>query len=131
MIAENQRHDHPPESMQKIVSKVVDKMKDRAKNETTSVNVIYREALQEVNENPDLHEAAAVLPTLPSLQSSLYRKRRERLPPLPLTRDEVEFTGDWAKTSRGDVFLLAAENNIHIFATEQNLQLLAEAETST
>ena len=26
VIAENQQHDHPPESMQKIVSKVVDKM---------------------------------------------------------------------------------------------------------
>ena len=91
VIAENQRHDHPPESMQKIVSKVVNKMKDRAKNEMTSVNVIYREALQEVNENPDLHEAAAVLPTLPSLQSSLYQKRRERLP--PLTRGNLPQTG--------------------------------------
>ncbi len=50
VIAENQRHDHPPESAQAAVAKVVDKMKQRAKNEATPVNTIYRETLQEISQ---------------------------------------------------------------------------------
>ncbi len=40
----------------------------------------------------------------------------------------MEFGGEWAKTTRGEDFLLASQNNIHIFATEGNLQLLAQSE---
>ena len=51
---------------------------ERAKNETTTINTIYHVTLQEINQDPELADAAAILPTLPSLKSSLYRKRREK-----------------------------------------------------
>ena len=60
-------------SVQVTMAKVVEKMKQRAKNETTRIKTIYRESLQEINQDPELTDAAAVLPTLPSLKSSLYR----------------------------------------------------------
>ena len=103
-------------------------MKERARNETVSVNQIYREAIEEINSNPELAEVASVLPTLPSLKSSLYRKRRERLLPLPTTRDEVQFTGERVKCTNGNQFLLKSANDIHIFATDDNLNLLSTAE---
>ena len=103
-------------------------MKQWAKNETTTINTIYRETLQEINQDPELADAAAILPTLPSLKSSLYRKRREKLPSLPVTRSEVEFGGEWAKAMSGAEFLLGSQNDIHMFATEDNLKILAEAD---
>ena len=39
-IAENHAHDHPPETAQITVAKVVEKMKQRAKNETTIINCL-------------------------------------------------------------------------------------------
>ena len=38
VIAENNNHNHPPETAQATVAKVVDKVKERARNETVSVN---------------------------------------------------------------------------------------------
>ena len=60
-------------SVQVTVAKVVEKMKQRAKNQTTTIKTIYRESLQEINQDSELADAAAILPTLPSLKSSLYR----------------------------------------------------------
>ena len=71
VVAENYNHDHPPETAQATVAKLVDKMKERARNETVSLNRIYREAVEEINSNPEPAELASVLPTLPSLKSSL------------------------------------------------------------
>ena len=62
VIEENHAHDHPPETAQVTVAKVVEKMKQRAKNETTTINTIYHETLQEINQDPEL--ADAILPTL-------------------------------------------------------------------
>ena len=42
-----------------------------------------------------------------SMKSSLYRTRRERLPPMPRSRAELNLTGDWAKTLDGQDFVLA------------------------
>ena len=53
------------ETTQVIVAKVMDKMKERARNETVSVNRIYSETLQEINSNPKLTDVASILPTLP------------------------------------------------------------------
>ena len=40
----------------------------------------------------------------------------------------MEFGGDWAKAMSDTEFLLRSQNNIHIFATEDNLKILAEAD---
>ena len=66
--------------------------------------------MEEIKSNP---EVASVLPTLPSLKSFLYRKRREKLPSLPTTRGEVQFTGEWAKCTNGNQFLLVDEMGVN------------------
>ena len=62
---------------------VKERMKKRPKEETTPIPRIYHEALQEVAQHENRETIAPVLPTFSSMQSSLYRKRCERLPPLP------------------------------------------------
>jgi len=84
-------------TVQVTVAKVLEKMKQRAENETTTINAIYRESLHEINQDPELADAAAILP----LHYHLSRKKRERLPSLPATQSEVEFGGEWAKTMSG------------------------------
>ena len=71
-----------------------------------------------------MEEIAAKLPTLPSIKSSLYRERRKRFPPMPQTRAEVIFEGEWAQTLNGQPFLLVEDgkqDKIIIFSTIENL----------
>lgn len=53
--------------------------------------------------------------------------------PLPTTRAEVHFDGEWVVTFRGAPFLLAedgaGDDKVVIFATAENLQRLAVADT--
>ena len=57
-------------------------------------------------QDPAASAAVAVVPTLYSLDSSLYRQRRKRLPPMPATLDDVSLTADWSKTLAGQRFCL-------------------------
>ena len=41
---------------------------------------------------------------------------------------ELEFGGEWAKTKSGSEFLVGSQNDIHMFATEDNLNISAEAD---
>ena len=43
-------------------------------------------------------------------------------------REDFQFDGQWAKTVWGDQFLLGSRNDVHLFSTEENLQLLSEAD---
>ena len=54
--------------------------------------------VQEVASDPDMQRVAAKLPDFQSMKSSMYRKRRARLPPLPKSRAEVNLQGEWAGT---------------------------------
>ena len=81
-----------------------------------------------------LKKSTQTLNQLKQHQSCLHQHHssppftEERLPPLPTTRDEVQFTGEWAKCTNGNQFLLKSANDIHIFATDDNLNLLSTAE---
>ena len=81
--------------------------------------------------SPREDHIAAYLPTLPSLKP-LYRLQCKQLLPIPTTREEVHFCGEWLKTDAGENFLLVeddqGDNKIVIFSTVYNLKLLAQAE---
>ena len=128
VVSENNQHNHPPNPQQLHVSQAIDKMKERVTTEATPVPQVYRDTLTEMHLNPSTSGATANVPTLPSMKSSLYRKRRERLPPMPATIDDVSFDGDWALSLTKEQFLVQSEDNIHVFATEKNLYLLAQSE---
>ena len=71
--------------------------------------------------------------TYSRFKSSLYRNRRSRLSPMPGSRTDVHFEGEWTKTASGEDFLMAedgeGEDRLVIFATEVNMKLLCEAQT--
>ena len=59
---------------------------------------------------------APVLPTFSSMRSSLYRKRRERLPPLPRSVEDLNFEGEWSKTLNGEDFMLGSRDGVFMFS---------------
>ncbi len=63
------------------------------------------------------------------IQTSLYRSRRARLPSLPRSRGDIQLEGEWTETTNS--FLLCSdgeEDKILIFATDEHLEMLANAE---
>ena len=66
------------------------------------------------------------------MKSSLYRIRRNRLPQLPKSRDEVHFEVEWIKTHALEQFLIIedreGDHKIIIFPTSVNLSHLSESE---
>lgn len=73
----------------------------------------------------------ASLPTFQSIRPSLYRSRRKRRPCMPRSRANVHFEGEWAQTIDSRRFLLVEDGDddkVVIFATDDNLKLLTEAE---
>ena len=96
LISENNAHNHQPNMTEIAVGKIVDAMKERAKAETTSIPRIYQETMQRIAASQS-EDVAATVPTFTSLKTALYTKRRERLPPLPTTREEVCFIEEWQR----------------------------------
>ncbi len=95
LVSCNQKHTHRPATTETALEKVKQKMKKRAREETTPIPTIYHEALQEVAQSESRETIAPVLSTLRSMKSVLYRKRREKLPPLPRSVEDLNFDGEW------------------------------------
>ena len=106
-------------------------MRKRARDESTSINVIYDDQLQVLSQGENSADVLAQLPSLESIRSCLYRSRHEHTPTLPIHRRDVSLSGRYTKTCSGEDFLLVDDGNdnkIMIFATEENLQLMSEAD---
>ena len=86
----------------------------------------------EISARYDRDAIAAHFPSFPTIKSALYRIRRQRLPPIPQSRSEVHFHGEWARTYNGSQFLIAEqggdEDKIIIFTTTDNMRYLSEVE---
>lgn len=67
---------------------------DEARNNTSTKDLPLREVASEGDD-----DVADLLPL--SIRTILYQKRRKQLPPLPGSREDVQFNGEWAKTSQG------------------------------
>ena len=63
--------------------------------------------------------------------STLYRKRHEKLPPLPDSVDDLNFDGEQSKTLIGEDFMLGSRDGVFMISTSSNLALIAEALPST
>ena len=99
-------HSHPPDEAEVTAYKAVDKIKTKTMESIDPVPAIYQQQLAEVSAIQNINQVAAKLPTLYSMKSSLYRIRRNRLPQLPKSRDEIHFEGEWTKTYAGEQFLI-------------------------
>ena len=105
-------------------------MRKRARDESTSINVIYDDQLEVLSQEENSADVLAQLPSLESIRSCLYRSRHEHTLTLPIHRRDVSLSGRYTKTCSGEDFLLVDngdDDKIMIFATEENLQLMSEA----
>ena len=59
--------------------------------------------MQGISSQTNSEGIIAQLPSMQSMKSSVYRDRKERLPPMPRNRAELNLTGDWAKTLDGQI----------------------------
>ena len=84
---------------------------------------IYRETMAEVSQDPSAAGAIGNIPT----RYTVHLYRRQCLPEKPASIDDVSVNGNWAKTLNGDQFELETVDNIHVFTTEGNVELFAEA----
>ncbi|KRZ15066.1 hypothetical protein T11_8939, partial [Trichinella zimbabwensis] len=100
-------------------------LKQRAAEELKTVPKIYHEEASSAS--ADL-ETAGQFPTYKSVKTAMYRKRAQKFPRLPPTRQQLEIPPEWRMTKSGRRFLLY--NNVHnsilIFCTEENLSILSE-----
>ena len=102
-------HTHPPDGAEMTACKAVEIMKTKVKETIDPIPAVYQQQLVEVSASQNLDQVAAKLATLYSMKSSLYRIRRNRLPPLPMSRGEVHFEGEWSITHAGERFLMTED----------------------
>ena len=126
LVSFNNKHTHPPNPTGRVIDRIKEKMKTRAKNEITPIPQIY---LQEVAQDQDREHIAPILPTFSSIKTSLYHKRYEALPPLLRTVEDINFDGGWSKMVNGEPFMLGSRAGVFLFSTQGNIKLIAEAAT--
>ena len=132
VISARDTHNHPVDTAELEAHKITAALKCKARETIQPIPTLYLNEVHQVASRPDMQEVAAKLPPFKSMRASLYRERRKRLPAMPQTRDQVHFEDEWAQTTNGKRFLLAEDGNekrIVIFATDDNLKHLAEADT--
>ena len=115
-----------------ILDKLATKMRKRAQEEATRpVPRVYDDVVQEIVSDPGMQRVAAKLPDFQSMKSSMYRKCRARLPPLPKSRAEVNLQGEWAETTSGEPFVIGTrgDDKIILLRTTANLKLLEAADS--
>ncbi|KAL3694879.1 hypothetical protein R1sor_008530 [Riccia sorocarpa] len=95
-------HAHPSNAEVGIIRNTLSRMRERAAMENTSIPQIY---LEEINRLSGSASASGI-------DTSLYRARRRRLPPLPRTRPEIVIPQSLQSTPSGENFvLLQLQNN--------------------
>ena len=123
----NGNHSHAPNPEEIIVRKITHKMREESACTTDSINKIYKKYQTQLAAVP---LAAAMLPSLRSVDASLYRKRHRVLSSLPSKRSEIEVPVVYRTTAAGENLLLHAtnDNDLMIFCTSTNLRHLCESD---
>ena len=126
------QHSHPADDSEISACKTLETIKTTIRESIDPVPSIYQRSMIEISARYDRDAIAAHFPSFPTIKSALYRIRRQRLPPLPQSRSEVHFHGEWARTYNGSQFLIAEqggdEDKIIIFTTTDNMRYLSEVE---
>lgn len=121
-------HDHLPDRDKAKVHEIRETLRTRAATENVPIPQIYRDEIVQLANNP---VAAGMMPTLPSVTSTMYKNRHSTISPLPQTRQAILIPPAFQLTSAGQRFLLAqhANDDYIIFATGTNLTTLSQADT--
>lgn len=130
-VVVRKEHNHPPNPAGITTQEAIANTRKRAREENTPINTIYDDQLVEISMEDHADDALSQLPSLESLQSTLYRARHETIPHLPTSRRDVEFPDRFTKTLSGSKFLFVNDGDddkIVIFTTDENLRLMSEAQ---
>ncbi|KAL3698416.1 hypothetical protein R1sor_012492 [Riccia sorocarpa] len=116
-------HSHPSSMEDGMIRVAYTRMRDRAANEDTPIPRIYQE---EANRLASSESASAMLPVLHSIDSSLYRARRELLPPLPRSLADIIIPESLRFTEVGEEFVLLQmqNNDIIVFGAPTDFDAL-------
>lgn len=127
-LLKSTEHDHEPEMEATISAKIkADLCKRAAANPTQPMKEVYNEYMNSADAptvDDDILE-----PQLRSCTSQMYRARRQNMPPLPVTRDDIVLEGQWAVTNDNEPFILHQDNDMVLLGTDSNLHLLSTADT--
>lgn len=115
------KHNHAPLEFSVQKSQFIDSLKRRAielPNDTAS------KVYQDVLNNVPLHDVCN-LPTYNSCKNTVYRCKRNLVPALPKTLQEINLVTPWNTLPDGRLFLLiddGLDNRIMVFGTVDNLR---------
>ena len=74
---------HHANLAQSTTAQAIEGMRKKARDESTSISVIYDDQLEMLSQGENSADVLAQLPSLESIRSSLYRSRHEHTPILP------------------------------------------------
>ena len=97
-------HDHEPDMEAALSAKMKSDLCERAAdNPTLPMKEVYN---QYMSSDAPLLEDDLLEPQLRSCKSQMYRARRQNMPPLPATLEDINLQGQWALTNDNQQFLL-------------------------
>ncbi|XP_046547382.1 uncharacterized protein LOC124257380 [Haliotis rubra] len=109
------------------------KLHDRDRSDaSTHIPQIYQDEIVKLRRNPDVAPDALLrlIPKYDAMRTSMYRQRHKTVPRLPQTLQDIDLQDQWTRTEAGERFLhrLEGQSPIFIFTTDQNLELLSDAD---
>ena len=104
-------HCHPANEAKLEAKRFKIMLISKAKESTAPIPKLYNEMLHLETENVSNEEVISNFQTLPSMKTSLYRARPERLPVMPSARDDMSIEREWAVTSNGKRILLSSDGS--------------------
>ncbi|KAK3103968.1 hypothetical protein FSP39_023329 [Pinctada imbricata] len=96
----------------------------------TPIPSIYDEEITKLRDAPwdsQTREVASKLPTFSATKSAIYRARQKTVPPIPSTRQTIQLSDKFQRSTSGELFLQADADRILIFASPDNVEHLCAA----
>ena len=119
-------HDHGPDMEAALSAKMKSDLCERAAdNPTLPMKEVYNQYMS--SDAPPL-EDDLLEPQLRSCKSQMYRVRRQNMSSLPASREDINLEGQWALTNDNKQFLLHQDDDMVLFATDNNLEMMAAAD---
>ena len=122
-------HTHLPNDQILLRKEVTSEIKDKiVDHPTLPVKRVYNEfvAREQQQQNPRQH-----LPVFQSITSTMNRKRKTLVLPIPANIRAINIQGEWATTWRGERFLICLNQGIGVavFATDDDCRQLARCDS--
>lgn len=121
-------HDHEPDMEATVSAKIkADLCQKAAENPALPMKEVYNQYMTSADAPPI--EDDILEPQLQSCKSQMYRARRQNMPQLPVTRQDINLEGQWAVTNDDQPFVVHQDSDMVLLATDNNLQLLSASDT--